>query len=111
RSSPAGLVGAGLVAGFAAFADAGQLQAGGLASIFLLLGVVLWRASRLDAMWSFAVALLIDPIPGRDTIWYAVIPPVIALLVLSCRLILRCLALICALVVLAAIACLIYVTL
>jgi hypothetical protein len=106
-SSRAGLAGAGLAAGFAAFADAGQLQADGLASIFLLLGVLLWKASRLDAMGSFAVALLIDPIPGPHTIGYAGIPLGIALLAHFCRPTLRWGAGICAPVGLAAIVCLI----
>jgi hypothetical protein len=111
ESRLAGSTSAALVAALAAFLDAGQLSASGLASIFWLLGVVLWRASRLDAMWSVALALLIAPIPRRDTILLVAIPPGIALLARSSRSMLRCLEAMHAPLALAAIACLIYLPL
>ena len=107
-SSAIGMAGAGLIAGFAAFADGGQLQADGIASIFLLLSILLWRVSRLDAMWSMAAGLLIDPIPGLSMIWYVGIPLVIALLVLSWRSLSQCLAMIRVPIAVIGIACLIY---
>lgn len=110
-SSPAGLTAAGVVVALAAFINAGQLQASGMASIFWLLGILFWRASRADAMWCVALALLIEPIPGRDTILYPAIPPVIVLLSRSSRLILRSLEATRIPVTAAAIACLIYVPL
>jgi hypothetical protein len=110
-SSPAGLTAAGLVTGLAAFLNAGQLQAGGMSAIFWLLGVLLWRASRMDAIWSVALALLIDPIPGRDAILYAAAPVGIALLALSSRTLLRCFETVHAPVAFAAIACLLCVSL
>ena len=110
ESSPAGLTSAALVAALEAFVNAGQLQAG-LASMFWLLSVVLWRASRLDAIWSVGLGLLIDPIPGRDMILHVAIPAVIALLGLSSRSMLRCFEAVRAPVALGAIACLIYMPL
>jgi hypothetical protein len=110
-SAPAGLTAAGFVAALAAFVNAGQLQAGGMSSIFWLLSILLWRPSRMDAIWSVALALLIDPIPGRDAIFYAAIPTGIALLALSSRALLRCFEAVRAPVALAAIACLIGVPL
>ena len=107
-SSAIGMAGAGLIAGFGAFADGGQLQADGIASIFVLLSILLWRASRLDAVWSMAAGLLIDPIPGLSMIWYVGIPLVIALLVLSWRSLSRYLAMIRVPIALMGIACLIY---
>jgi len=107
-SSAIGMAGAGLIAGFGAFADGGQLQADGIASIFLLLSVLLWRASRLDAVWSMAAGLLIDPIPGLSMIWYVGIPLVIALLVLSWHTLSQCLAMIRVPIAVMGIACLIY---
>jgi hypothetical protein len=110
-SSPAGLTAASLVAALAAFVNAGQLQAGGMSAIFWLFAVLLWRSSRMDAIWSAALALLIDPIPGRDAILYAATPVGIALLALSSRALLRCVEAVHAPVALAAIACLLGVPL
>jgi hypothetical protein len=110
-SSPTGLTAAGVVAALAAFVNAGQLQAGGMSSIFWLLSILLWRPSRLDAIWSMALALLIEPIPGRDTILYVAIPAAIAWLAISSRALLRCFEAIRAPVALAAIGCLIVVPL
>jgi hypothetical protein len=110
-SSPAGLTAAGFVAALAAFVNGGQLQAGGMSAIFWLFGVLLWRASRMDAIWSVALALLIDPIPGCDAILYAATPVGIALLSLSSRTLLRCFEAVHAPVALAAIACLLGVAL
>ena len=76
RSVPAGLSGAALAAGCAAFADAGHWQA----AIFWLLAVLLWKVSRLDALGAAALALLVDPIPGRGVILCAALPLGIALL-------------------------------
>jgi hypothetical protein len=110
-SSPTGLMAAGVVAVLAAFVNAGQLQEGGMSSIFCLFSILLWRPSRLDAIWSIALALLIEPIPGRDTILYVATPAAIAALALSSRALLRCFEAIRGPVALAAIGCLIDVPL
>jgi hypothetical protein len=107
-SSPAALTAAGLVAAVAAFVNDGQLQAGGMSSIFWLLSALLWRPSRLDGIWSVALAFLIEPIPGRDAL---AIPAAIALLALYSRALLRCFEAIRVPAALAAIACLIGVPL
>ena len=110
-SSPAALTAAGLVAALAAFVNGGQLQPGGMSSIFWLLSALLWKPSRLDGIWSVALAFLIEPVPGRDAILYVAIPAAIALLALYSRALLRCFEAIRVPAALAAIACLIGVPL
>jgi hypothetical protein len=60
----------------------GELQQGGIAAIFWLLAIAIWRVSRIDALGSIALALLVQFILEKDVL---ICVGVTCLLVLSGR--------------------------
>jgi len=64
--SQAGLAAAAIVVALTALSQNGEMRAGAVALIFWLLGIALWQSHRWDAIWSGALALLIEPMPGWD---------------------------------------------
>jgi len=67
-SSPVGLAAAAGLIILTAFSHSAELQAGGIALIFWLTGFSLWARYRWDALWSVALAMLIEPIPELNTV-------------------------------------------
>ena len=67
-SSPVGLAAAAVLVTLTVFSHSAELQAGGMALIFWLIGFSLWARYRWDALWSVALAMLIEPIPELNTV-------------------------------------------
>jgi hypothetical protein len=63
-----GLAASAIVVTLTAISNSAEMQAGGVALIFWLMSRILWSRCRWDATWSIALALLIEPIPGFNTI-------------------------------------------